>query len=128
MATDRQIKHLCVCAAACGAILATGVALAPAWAGKRDFVVTGEVVPTRTVQINDLNLVSAQGQLVLQRRIRGAVHWLCDSPGRMPLQEEMERRQCSTAAFESARPQVEAAIRNARYAGRQIPTIVLAGR
>ena len=118
-------RMICRCAAVLGATLATGIAVGPAWAGERELVVTGEAVPTRTFNISDLNLASDQGRRTVHSRLAGAVQELCGAPRPMTLVEDRLRVKCRKVAFESARPQIEAAFRNAQFAGRAGGSIVV---
>lgn len=130
--TAEHIKLMVRFAAATGAILVTGLVLSPAIGAEKPvqerIVVTGEPLPTRVIQTRDLNLLAPEGRDRLHWRIRGAVRSLCGTGGLQPLAIEMNQRQCRDFAFASAKPQVEAAIARARYAGRMTTPIVVASR
>lgn len=130
--TAEHMKLMVRFAAATGALLAAGLVLSPAMGAEKPkqdrVVVTGEPLPTRVVQTGDLNLLVPEGRERLQWRIKGAVRSLCGEPRREPLMFEMNRRACSDFAFASAKPQVEAAIARAQYAGRMTKPIVVASR
>ncbi len=130
--TAEHMKLMVRFAAATGALLAAGLVLSPAMGAETPeqerVVVTGEPLPTRVVQTGDLNLFAVEGRQRLEWRIKGAVRSLCGTPTRAPLTIEMDRRACSDFAFASAKPQVEAAIARAQYAGRMTQPIVVASR
>lgn len=130
--TAEHMKIMVRLAAATGALLAAGLVLSPAMGAEKPkqerVVVTGEPLPTRVVQTGDLNLLAPEGRERLEWRINGAVRSLCGEPRRAPLAIEMDRRACSSFAFASARPQVDALIARAQYAGRTSTPIVVASR
>ncbi|VXC64285.1 UrcA family protein [Sphingomonas sp. AX6] len=130
--TAEHMKFMVRFVTAIGAVLATGLVLSPAIGAEKPqqkkVVVTSERLPTRVVQTIDLNLASDQGRERLQWRITGAVRSLCGDRGREPLTIELDRRNCRSFAFASAKPQVEAAIARAQYAGRSAGPIVVAAR
>lgn len=126
--TAEHMKFMVRCAAATGAILITGLVMSPAIGANKptqeQVLVTGEPLPTRVVETRDLNLLAPEGRERLHWRISGAVRSLCGTDGRQPLAIEMDRRQCREFAFAGAKPQVEAAIARAQYAGRTTPIVV----
>lgn len=129
--TAEHMKFMVRFAAATGALLAAGLVLSPAIGAEQPqdrLVVTSERLPTRIVQTIDLNLAAAEGRERLQWRIKGAVRSLCGETRRAPLAIEQDQRACRSFAFASAKPQVEAVVARAQYAGRSTAPIVVAAR
>ena len=130
--TAEHMKFMVRFAAATGALLAAGLVLSPAIGAEQPqqdrLVVTSERLPTRIVQTIDLNLAAAEGRERLQWRIKGAVRSLCGVTRRAPLAIEQDQRACRSFAFASAKPQVEAVVARAQYAGRSTAPIVVAAR
>ena len=93
-------------------------------------IVTGQLepAPTRTVHHGDLDLASADGRQTLTRRVRGAVRSLCGVKPASPLSEAIIHRDCATSAWNSARPQINAAIDGRGLAARSGGIVVAALR
>ena len=93
-------------------------------------IVTGRLdpAPSRNVQYGDLNLASAAGRQTLNRRVRGAVRNLCGVKPASPLSEAIIHRDCASSAWNSARPQIEAAIAGRQFAARSGGIVVVALR
>lgn len=104
------------------AILAAGsLASSPVSAqifDEQDVIVTAPTLPddirTAYVRYDDLNLLVPSGQNRLEGRVRGAVRSVCPIDGYRHLRAAMDNRACVTAAWSGARPQMAAAIANAR--------------
>jgi UrcA family protein len=60
----------------------------------------GEV--SATVQYSDLNLTTATGQKMLKKRIDNAVSRICQTRGKVSLQETMASRKCHSEAAVNA--------------------------
>ena len=80
------------------------------------------IYKTAAVSYRDLNLASLEGQAQLNHRVRAAVRQVCGI-ARGALSEDRAVRTCRTAAFDSARPQVDRVL-----AGRRPQVIVAASR
>jgi len=109
-------KLLAMVAAA--AVIGSGVGLAgPAVAQNGKPVIVKakplDAVPTRWVSYRDLNLASAQGEKILNHRVRRAVSQVCDeSTGPSPLLAV--EQSCRADSWSHARPQMELAVRRAK--------------
>lgn len=107
-------KLVCAFAAAAITTAALGVTLSPAAFGKTPIEVTGEKLDERTriVSYADLNLASEAGERTLDRRVRGAVRYVCSD---LKAAHVWHRYQaCRTFAWRGATPQMEQAISRAR--------------
>ncbi len=127
MSNGKSIRTLVAGIAACSALSGAGTASTVSAADQRIWV-RGEPAPTRHISTADLNLASTHGQRTLKWRVNGAVRSLCGSVGIMQVPEHMWRSSCRETAFNSARPQMEAAIRDYHLAGRVMRGIVVAAR
>ena len=70
------------------------------------------------VSYADLNLASATGKAMLERRVSRAANRICGFGLEQNLRMQAAAQRCATAARESARPAIELAYRNA--ANRQL--------
>ncbi|WP_324826658.1 UrcA family protein [Qipengyuania zhejiangensis] len=104
-------------------VVAAGVALIamPASAQGQEIVVTGKMnVPegydpvTSVVSIADLDLSSSAGEAEMEERVAAAVKKLCWSHPKPARWQVKDSEFCSEFAWESARPQMEAALERAR--------------
>lgn len=83
------------------------------------------------VSYADLNLGSARGQQVLQRRIGSAAVIVCEIEDSRELALAAATNECRTVAIEDARPAYEAAIAAARRPSVEVigaSTLVVTGR
>ena len=102
--------------AACAVTVVVFAATSPAIAKDRAIIVTatGESIPVRLVSYRDLNLVKAQGESMLVKRVRYAVKNVCTEsvPGGLYFQQETVA--CRADAWNGARPQIVRAVARAR--------------
>lgn len=125
-------KTLSLCAAV--AITCTGLAVVapPAFAKTRTVVVMAPAAdaPTRRVSYADLNLASAQGETLLNRRVGYAVDDVCaeatgGDDGSLTIKLVMVR--CDTSAWNGARPQIARAVQRAREIAATGSSTIIAG-
>lgn len=81
-------------------------------------VVTYKVRPSsdlivRRVYIGDLDLKSASAQKEMEKRVNAAVEEMCAIPRPIPTQERNMTAPCREEAWESARPQMNSALKRA---------------
>ena len=86
------------------ALAASLIAAPVAWA-------SGPQVPTRRVHTADLNLASADGRAMLERRIRIAARQVCQDGATISFAAE---RQCIREAIDGTRPKVALLLAAAR--------------
>jgi len=114
------------------ALLAGGFAAAQANAQVRDVTVYAPALPqealVRYVSYADLNLASIEGRSRLESRVRGAVGRVCPGGHPADLTTASIAGECRTAAWEGARPQMEAAIANAGRGYAMAGAIAVAAR
>ena len=85
----------------------------------QDIVVTSKKVPEgfepvqKVVKIGDLNLATTAGVAEMEKRVSQAVNSICRAPVGAPYWEERDSKMCRDFAWESARPQMDRAIRKA---------------
>jgi UrcA family protein len=111
-------KALIMCAAV--GVTAVGVlAIAPPASGENApvYVFGREDIVVRHVSYADLNLASAAGEITLNRRVGAAVNDLCidatgGNDGSTRFKYSMSN--CSTHAWNDARPQISRAVERAR--------------
>jgi UrcA family protein len=70
--------------------------------------------PTAVVSYVDLNITSAPGRLVLERRVERAASDLCLDGLRAPVEDLVVRHQCYSAAMSRARIDIRRAVARAR--------------
>jgi UrcA family protein len=88
----------------------------PSIAKERPVVVVAETdLATRSISFADLDLASSPGEVILSRRVRGAINSLClettGSDGRF---WTLENDHCQTSAWKQADPQIVRAVQRAR--------------
>jgi len=108
-------KAIAMCGATLIGAVAVGAAAFPLHAGSPRVVVVAhpEDSVTRHVSYVDLNLAAAAGERTLNRRIGDAVTEMCNEAV-SGTSTSFEYRDCSSAAWGRARPQVALAVQRAR--------------
>ncbi len=92
----------------------------PAIAQQQEIVVTGKMkIPEgyqpvkRNVSIKGLNLATPAGVTEMEKRVRNAVEWICESHRARGKEEKRDAQLCTDYAWASARPQMNRAIQRA---------------
>lgn len=90
-------------AVAMGLLLATGLALMPAFA-------TADEVQSRKVKVADLDLASAAGKQALDRRLRAAIDQVCSPRGSVLARAGLSKdaKACKQQALADVQQQLEA--------------------
>ena len=104
-----------MCAAASTALVlivgAAGAAVAQPPSSRVTIIGERPEESARSVRVSyrDLNLASAQGEKILNRRVGGAARYVCE-----PHFSTMDRVGCESFAWRGARPQIALAVQRAR--------------
>jgi UrcA family protein len=118
MANPTKIASSAIGALVMGAL---SIIMPAAWAVEHEAIAEGspDLVMVRHISFTDLNLADDTAQIVLDQRVRGAVDDLCTNASAaaresFPTKRWKWRRTCGNRAWNEARPQIVAAVQQAR--------------
>jgi UrcA family protein len=93
----------------------------PAFAQQQEIVVTGKTkIPNgyepvkKVVSIKDLDLAKPADATKMEKRVRATITGMCAAPARPARWQLRDSKLCSDYAWASARPQMDAALKQAK--------------